>query len=42
MTKPDLTLYRERLQVLRARLQGDMAQMEDNALNKDHDKTTRC
>ena len=40
MTKPDFTLHRERLLVLRARLQGDMTQMEDNALNKDHDKTT--
>ncbi|MHB1035138.1 MAG: TraR/DksA family transcriptional regulator [Pirellulales bacterium] len=40
MTQPDFTLYRERLLVLRARLQGDMTQMEDNALNKDHAKTT--
>jgi DnaK suppressor protein len=40
MTKPDFTLHRERLLALRARLQGDMTQMEDNALNKDHDKTT--
>jgi DnaK suppressor protein len=40
MTKPDFTLHRERLMVLRARLQGDMTQMEDNALNKDHSKTT--
>ena len=40
MTKPDFTLQRERLVALRARLQGDMTQMEDNALNKDHNKTT--
>ncbi len=40
MTNTDLTLYRERLLALRARLQGDMTQMEDNALNKDHAKTT--
>ena len=40
MTKPDLSLHRERLLALRARLQGDMTQMEDNALNKDHNKTT--
>ena len=40
MTTPDLTVYRERLLALRARLRGDMTQMEDNALNKDHSKTT--
>ena len=40
MTKPDFTLHRERLLALRARLQGDMTQMEDNALNKDHNKIT--
>jgi DnaK suppressor protein len=40
MTKPDFTLHRERLLALRARLQGDMTQMEDNALNQDHSKTT--
>ena len=40
MTKPDFTLHRERLLALRARLQGDMTQMEDNALNKNHSKTT--
>jgi DnaK suppressor protein len=40
MTKPDFTLYRERLLVLRARLQGDMTQMEDNALNKEQNNTT--
>ena len=40
MTKPDFTLHRERLLALRARLQGDMTQMEDNALNKDHSNTT--
>ena len=40
MTNTDLTLHRERLLALRARLQGDMTQMEDNALNKDHSRTT--
>ena len=40
MTTPDFTVYRERLLALRARLRGDMTQMEDNALNKDHSKTT--
>jgi RNA polymerase-binding protein DksA len=40
MTKTDLTLHRRKLLALRARLQGDMTQMEDNALNKDHNKTT--
>jgi DnaK suppressor protein len=40
MTKPDFALHRERLLVLRARLQGDMTQMEDNALNHDRSGTT--
>ena len=40
MTKQDFALHRERLQTLRSRLRGDMTQMEDNALNKDHAKTT--
>lgn len=40
MTKPDIELYREKLLALRARLRGDMMQMEDNALSKDHSKTT--
>ena len=40
MTNTDFALHRERLLALRARLQGDMTQMEDNALNKDHTKTT--
>jgi DnaK suppressor protein len=40
MTNTDLTLQRERLLALRARLQGDTTQMEDNALNKDHNMTT--
>ena len=40
MIKTDLTFQRARLLALRARLQGDMTQMEDNALNKDHSKTT--
>jgi DnaK suppressor protein len=33
-------LYRERLLALRARLQGDVTQMADNTLNKDHNNTT--
>ena len=33
-------LQRQRLLALRARLHGDMAQMEDGALNKDHSRTT--
>jgi len=40
MTNTDLALHRERLLALRARLLGDMTQMEDNALNKDHSRTT--
>jgi DnaK suppressor protein len=40
MTKTDLTLQRGRILALRARLQGDTTQMEDNALNKDHNMTT--
>ena len=40
MTQPDFTVYRERLLARRARLRGDLTQMEDNALNKDHSKTT--
>jgi RNA polymerase-binding protein DksA len=40
MTKPAFTPHRQILLTLRARLQGDTTQMEDNALNKDHDKTT--
>ena len=40
MTKPDFTVYREELLTLRARLRGDVTQMEDSALNKDHNKTT--
>ena len=39
MTKIDLTLQLERLLALRARLQGDTTQMEDDSL-KDHSKTT--
>jgi DnaK suppressor protein len=38
MTNTDL--HRERLLVLRARLQGDVMQMEDNALNKEHNNNT--
>jgi DnaK suppressor protein len=33
-------IHRARLLALRARLLGDVTQMEDNALNKDHSKTT--
>jgi len=40
MTNVDLMLHRERLLALRARLLGDMTQMEDNALNKEHSRTT--
>ena len=40
MTEPDFTLHREELLALRARLQGDMTQMEDNALNKDLSRAT--
>jgi DnaK suppressor protein len=40
MTKIDLTLQRERLLALRARLRGDVTQMSDNTLNKDHNTTT--
>ncbi len=36
MATPEFRLHRERLLALRARLQLDMTQMEDNALNKDH------
>ena len=40
MTNTDFTLHREKLLALRTRLQGDMTQMADHALNKDHNKTT--
>ena len=40
MMNNNLTLHRERLLALRARLLGDVTQMADNALNKDHSKTT--
>jgi DnaK suppressor protein len=40
MTKTNITLCREKLLALRARLRGDITQMEDDALNKDHSKTT--
>jgi len=39
MTNTDL--HRERLLALRARLQGVVTQMADNALNKDRSNTTR-
>jgi DnaK suppressor protein len=41
MTNTGLAFHRDRLLALRARLLGDMTQMEDNALNKDHSRTTR-
>ena len=40
MTNTNLTFHRERLLALRARLRGDVAQMEDNVLNKNHSNTT--
>jgi DnaK suppressor protein len=40
MTKTDLTIQRERLLALRERLRGDMNQMSDNALNKEHNVST--
>lgn len=40
MTNINMTLRRERLLALRARIQGDTIQMEGNALNKDHDHST--
>ena len=40
MTDTELASHRKRLLALRARLQGDTAQMEDNALNKEHNQVT--
>ena len=40
MTNTDLRLQRKRLLALRARLQGDTTQMEDNALNKANNMVT--
>jgi len=40
MTKTDFTFHRKSLLALRARRQGDMTQMEDNALNKDRSNAT--
>jgi RNA polymerase-binding transcription factor DksA len=40
MTNSDFALHREGLLALRGRLQGDMTQMEDSALNKDLSRTT--
>jgi DnaK suppressor protein len=40
MSQMDSTLQRQILLALRARLRGDTTQMEDNALNKDHSRTT--
>jgi DnaK suppressor protein len=40
MTNTELTLHRENLLALRARLQGDTSQMEDHALNQDHSRST--
>jgi DnaK suppressor protein len=39
MTNTDFTLHRERLVALRARIQGESTQIEDDAMN-DHSKTT--
>ena len=39
MTNNDLTLHREKLLALQARLQGDTTQMEDDSV-KDHNMTT--
>jgi DnaK suppressor protein len=40
MTRRNGQFHRDNLLALRARLVGDMSQMEDNALNKDHSRTT--
>ena len=40
MSTTDLTLHRGTLLALRARLRGDVTQMADNVLNKDHNNTT--
>jgi DnaK suppressor protein len=40
MNSTDLTIHRDRLLALRTRLRGDTAQMEDNARNRDHSRTT--
>jgi DnaK suppressor protein len=40
MSNTDSAIYRKKLLALRARLLGDVTHMEDNALNKDHNKTT--
>ena len=40
MQRTDLTLHRDRLLALQARLQGDITQMADAALNKEHSKAT--
>ena len=36
MTKPDFALHRERLLALRARLRGEITQLANTALNKNH------
>ena len=41
MMNTELMACRERLLALRARLLGDMTQMENNALNNDRSRTTR-
>jgi DnaK suppressor protein len=40
MVTTDFTIHRERLLALRARLRGDMTQMEDTALNKKRSETS--
>jgi DnaK suppressor protein len=40
MTKSNSVPHRDRLLALRARLQGDMTQMANGALNEDHSKAT--
>jgi DnaK suppressor protein len=40
MTTSNGYFHRDTLLLLRARLLGDMSQMEDHALNKDHSRTT--
>ena len=40
MMNTDLTLHRQKLLALRARLRDITTQMADNALNQDHSRTT--
>ena len=41
MTKPDFEHHRERLLALRARLRGEITQLADTALNKNHAEASR-